>query len=105
MLAGLVAMAIVIPPGAQGLVDAAIADVAKRHQVEATVVEAERVTWRDGSLGCPEKGMLYTQALVPGWRIVLAAGDLRFEYHAGLKGEPFECPAWRVRKPLPGPAQ
>ena len=38
-------------------------------------VSAAAVTWSDGSAGCPEPGMMYTQALVPGYRIVLQAGD------------------------------
>jgi hypothetical protein len=97
------AAAFAMPPGAQPIVDAAIADVARRHSVEAQVVEVESVTWRDGSLGCPRKGMMYTQALVPGWRIVLASGDRSFEYHSGLRGPPFPCAPGLAKKPLPGP--
>jgi hypothetical protein len=97
------AAALTLPPGAQPIVDAAIADVARRHAMKARVVEVERVTWRDGSLGCPQKGMLYTQALVPGWRIVLAVGSRSFLYHSGEAGPPFACPPGRAKKPLPGP--
>ena len=44
------------------------------HAVEdVTVVSYEDVTWPDGALGCPEPGMSYTQALVPGARLVLEA--------------------------------
>jgi len=35
------------------------------------VTKAEAVTWPDGSLGCPEPGMFYTQALVDGYWIVV----------------------------------
>ena len=97
------AVAMTIPPGAQSIVDAAIADVARREAIEAQVVEVERVTWRDGSLGCPRKGMMYTQALVPGWRIVLASGSRSFEYHSSLRGPPFACAPGLAQKPLPGP--
>jgi hypothetical protein len=100
-----VAAAFVIPPGAQSIVDAAVADVAKREAVQAQVVEVESVTWRDGSLGCPRKDMMYTQALLPGWRIVLASGSRSFEYHSSLRGPPFACPPGRAKKPLPGPAK
>lgn len=47
------------------------------------VVSVEAVTWPDGSLGCPEPGMMYTQVLIEGAKIVLQAGDQQFEYHTG----------------------
>ncbi|MEJ7720727.1 MAG: hypothetical protein WKF58_09900 [Ilumatobacteraceae bacterium] len=45
------------------------------------MVTDERVTWRDGSLGCPKQGELYTQALVPGRRVILRAGGSELAYH------------------------
>ena len=71
----------------------AIKDLAGRLDVpsnEIKVIRAENVTWRDGSLGCPKKGMFYTQALVPGTLIVLRVGDAEYEYHSG-SGDPFYC--------------
>lgn len=64
-----------------------------------TVIESRQVTWADGSLGCPEPGMMYTQALVPGELIVLEAGGRRYRFHASLRGEPFECPEGRAQEP------
>jgi hypothetical protein len=58
---------------------------------EVSVVEVEEVTWRDGSLGCAEKGMSYTQALVDGQRIVLEVDGARYEYHSGARRPPFLC--------------
>jgi hypothetical protein len=52
----------------------ALADLAHRLAVDAAaivVVSSEDVTWSDGSLGCPEPGMRYTQALVNGTRVIL----------------------------------
>jgi hypothetical protein len=52
----------------------AVADLADQLGVDPTSIEVivdEQVTWRNGSLGCPEPGMVYTQALVDGYRIVL----------------------------------
>ena len=69
-------------------------DLAKRLGVDPgdiSVVSAEEVTWSDGSLGCPQPGMSYTQALVPGSRIVLEANGKRFEYHAAAGKPPFYC--------------
>ncbi|MDJ0806786.1 MAG: hypothetical protein QNJ78_08120 [Gammaproteobacteria bacterium] len=42
---------------------------------------AEAVEWRDGSLGCPEKGKVYTQALQPGFRIKLRISDRVYHVH------------------------
>ncbi len=53
--------------------------------------ELETVTWPDGSIGCPEPEMVYTQALVPGIRIVLSVAGVAYHYHAREGGEPFLC--------------
>jgi hypothetical protein len=84
---------------------AALADAARRTEQpreSIVVVKAEQVTWGDGSLGCPQPGMMYTQALVPGYRIVLRAGGETLNYHAALRGPPSFCPASRVQGPAPG---
>ena len=56
-----------------------------------TVVSVDEVTWRDGSIGCPEPGMGYTQALVPGIRVVLELDGTRYEYHSGGSRSIFLC--------------
>jgi hypothetical protein len=64
----------------------AIADLVDRIGVDAsdiTVVRSEAVTWRDSSIGCPQKGMAYADVLVDGWLVVLEAGGVEYEYHAG----------------------
>ena len=101
MLEALLAMALAIPPGASPVAEAAIADASTRFGVQATVVAVERVTWRDGSLGCPQPDMAYTQGLVPGWRLTLAAGERSFDYHASERGRVVYCPPGRAKKPLP----
>lgn len=50
------------------------------------VTKAEAVTWPDGSLGCPEPGMFYTQALVDGYWIVVEAGGQSLDYRASGGG-------------------
>jgi len=78
------------------IVTPARADLARRLGVEPDdlkVVSAEEVTWPDGSLGCPEPGMSYTQALVDGSKVVLGYDDRVYVYHAGDDGEPFLCPS------------
>jgi hypothetical protein len=78
-----------------GAVAAARADAARRsgRDAAAFVLEsADAVTWRDGSLGCPRPGMMYTQALVPGYRVRLRLADERFDYHGDRRGRVELCP-------------
>jgi hypothetical protein len=80
-----------------------LGDAASRTGVEPGAIEtvsAEAVTWSDGSLGCPEPGGMYTQALVPGYRLVLSAGDETLDYHADQGGTFVLCPADRARDPI-----
>ncbi|MES3002314.1 MAG: hypothetical protein V4787_16615 [Pseudomonadota bacterium] len=83
----------------------AVRDAAtKRSGIPASqlqVVSMERVTWSDGSLGCPRPGVLYTQSLVPGWRVKLQVGGEVWDYHAGDRGQPVLCPPDRAKAPLP----
>lgn len=58
---------------------------------EIEVLAAEAVTWSDGSIGCPEEGMGYTQALVPGFRVMLEVAGERIQYHAASDGAFFPC--------------
>lgn len=77
-----------------GVARDAVTDLAERLGVdpaEVAVIRVEEVVWRDGSLGCPEPGMRYTQALVDGSRVVLSAGGVTFEYHAGGTRKAFLC--------------
>ncbi len=69
------------------------------------VVEAHAVTWADGALGCPEPGMMYTQALVEGFYVLLRTEDREQAYHAGSDAEPFACPAERSAGPPPEDAR
>jgi hypothetical protein len=89
------------------LVAAALADASQRSALPASalrVVKAEAVTWRDGAGGCPAPGMLYTQGLVPGYRIRILAGDRLLDYHAGRSGPAQWCPPERVQEPIQGDA-
>jgi hypothetical protein len=69
---------------------------------EITVEYAEDVVWRDGSLGCPQPGMMYTMALVPGYRVILAAGGKQYDYHASERGGFVLCEGGGL-KSEPGP--
>ena len=72
----------------------AVNDLASRLGVAAdaiSVVRVEEVDWPDGSLGCPQPDMRYTQALVNGSFIQLRAGDQLYNYHSGGRRQPFLC--------------
>lgn len=80
----------------------AVAMLAEQLGVDAAainVVRAAEVTWRDGSLGCPKPGHMYTQALVPGQLVVLEVGGKTYEFHQGGTQPPFYCP--EPTEPLP----
>lgn len=63
----------------------------------ARILRAEAVTWSDGSLGCPEPDMFYTQALVPGYWVVIELGGQTLDYRVGAHG------AFRLcEQPAPG---
>ena len=88
----------------QNLRDAVFLDLAKHLGVSGeaiTVAEAGVVVWRDGSLGCPQPGMMYTQALVPGYRIILSAVGETFDYHASDGGYFLLCEGALAEDPLP----
>jgi hypothetical protein len=86
-------------------IEAALADAALRTGINAAalkIASAERVTWLDGSLGCPEPDVLYTQALVPGYRIrIQAGGGETLDYHASTGGATLLCPPGRAVDPNP----
>ena len=76
------------------VLNAAIADAAKvtgADPATITVVSAEPKTWNDGSLGCPQPGQLYTQALVPGYQVILDANGKRMDYRATESGDVKLC--------------
>ncbi|MGS0687038.1 hypothetical protein ACVBEQ_18160 [Nakamurella sp. GG22] len=53
---------------------------------EVEVLSAESVRWNDGSLGCPEPGRSYTQALVDGYRVIVRVGDVELDYRVNGRG-------------------
>lgn len=80
--------------GATPEVLAALGDLRNRLSVASGVIQvvsADEVEWSDGSLGCPQPGMLYTQAIVSGYRIILRHNGADYAYHGRLNGTPFYC--------------
>ncbi|MDA3933078.1 MAG: hypothetical protein PF630_01915 [Gammaproteobacteria bacterium] len=83
-------------------------DLAQQLQLSdgnIVTVQAADVTWPDGAMGCPQPGMLYTQAQVPGYQLVFRVAGQQYYYHGQQGQPPFYCPADRAGKPLPVPPQ
>ena len=83
-----------IDPVLQSFIDRAVADLARRRDVDPaaiTVLEARAIVWPDGSLGCPKPGMEYTQMLQEGVLIRLQLGGRTYAYHGGGSRLPELC--------------
>jgi hypothetical protein len=80
-----------LPPEA---VSGAITDLAGRLGIaltDITLVSSEAVEWSDGSLGCPQPGMMYPQVITEGVRVILGAGGKQYAYHGDTQGKLFYC--------------
>ena len=74
-------------PELRGLVDpgirAAVEDLRQRIEGELNqvgILRAEKATWGNSSLGCPEPGRSYDQALTEGLWLVLSFGGRNYDY-------------------------
>jgi hypothetical protein len=84
------------------------AEVAAQQSVSASdvkVLSAQAVNWPNGALGCPQPGMMYTQAIVPGYRVELEAAGKRFVYHASTKGSFKQCDSKLRQMPVADPSR
>ncbi len=73
----------------QRFIEPVLADAAQRSGVAAgaiVVVRAQAIEWNDGSLGCPQPGQFYTQAIVPGYWVVADAGGRTLDYRLDDRG-------------------
>jgi hypothetical protein len=76
------------------MAEQAVADLAARLAIdpsEIVVVSWEEMTWPDGSIGCPQPGMRYTQAIVNGSKVVLEVDGVEYSYHQGGRRDLFLC--------------
>ena len=80
-----------IPAALLGKIRAEVATAQGVNESEVTVVSTQAVNWPNGALGCPKPGMMYTQAIVPGYRVEVEAAGHRFTYHASAKGSFKRC--------------
>ncbi len=81
-------------PNLASLIQGARDDLAKRlgipsEQIDLVVYKS--VEWPDGSLGCPQPCMFYTQVMVDGMLIRFQVQGKLYEYHSGGQRPPFLC--------------
>ena len=77
-------------------VSAAIADLALHLQIEPGSIEFVQVRvvqWPDGSLGCPQEGESYTQAVVDGSQVILRVDGRLYDYRADEMANVKLCPS------------
>ena len=69
----------------QGLIQKTKEDLAQQLSIstaQISLVEATEVEWSDSSLGCPQPDMAYLEVITPGYRILLQADTMLYEYHS-----------------------
>ena len=97
-------MSRVAPQVPEAILNSILKEAAKRANVppqELVIVRAEAVVWNDGSLGCPEPGMAYTQALINGYWVIVEAAGKEYDFRVDRGGSFRLCPEGRGHPPLP----
>jgi len=75
-----------LPPS---VANAVLKDLASRVGIstrELRVIDYSKKTWRNGCLELPQPDEFCTQALVPGWRVVVSNGKQKWIYHTNNNG-------------------
>jgi hypothetical protein len=73
----------------EALFEIVLADLLERTESDRSmvkVIKSEFVVWSDGSLGCPQPGMMYTQALVDGYQVIFDVNGDTYDYHLSDRG-------------------
>jgi hypothetical protein len=85
----------------QGILDPILNEAAALANVapEQLVIVRRVSTLDDGSLGSPEPGMMYTQALVNGYWVVIDAAGQNYDFRVDSRGNFRLCPPGQGRPP------
>ena len=97
-------MSRVAPQVPEAILNSILKEAAKLASVppqELVIVRAEAVVWNDGSLGCPEPGMQYTQSLINGYWVMIKAAGQTYDFRVDRGGSFRLCPEGRGHPPLP----
>jgi hypothetical protein len=54
---------------------------------DVNILSIEEMQWSDGSLGCPQPGMVYIQVIIPGYRILMEANGEMYDVHTDQTGD------------------
>jgi hypothetical protein len=71
------------------VVNAVLRDLARRERTSTKklkIIDYSQQIWRNGCLELPQPDELCTQALVPGWRVVVSNGQRNWVYHTNNNG-------------------
>jgi hypothetical protein len=74
-------------PGAAAAVMQLLAVQLQVDFPQVRLARVERVQWPDGCLGAPAQGENCTQAITPGYKVIVESGGQRYEYHTDALGE------------------
>lgn len=77
-----------------------VATQSAMSKAQIVTVRAETVTWRDGSLGCPQPNLAYSQALVDGYWVILRAGREEFDYRITKNRKYMRCQSSTKQAPI-----
>lgn len=92
----------------QELLERILVDAAARSGLDDSalaIIQDQAVVWPDGSLGCPQPGMMYTQALVDGYHVLVQAGETVLDYRATQRGSFVLCENALPVRPAQTPTQ
>ncbi|MEH2234450.1 MAG: hypothetical protein V7K71_33310 [Nostoc sp.] len=69
--------------------NAVLRDLARRQGIftrQLQIIDYNQQTWRNGCLELPQADEICTQALIPGWRVVVSNGKKNWVYHTNNNG-------------------
>lgn len=78
----------------RALLDTILVDLLNRTGAtmnDVILEKSEAIVWNDGSLGCPQPDVMYTQALVNGYQIIFVVEGNTFDYHVSERGNFILC--------------
>ena len=87
----------IVEPVPDEILNKLLADVQSQTGIDTlgtddyNIIRSEAIIWPDGSLGCPQPGVVYTQAPVEGYWIVIEAVGKTWDYRATQSGTLILC--------------
>lgn len=92
-----------VSPDLQPIAEKAQAILTQTLKVDpdaVTILSVQRVQWSDASLGCPQPGMMYAQAITPGYLVQAEVDGQTHEVHLNQQGKGLLCPPEQAKEPV-----